>query len=449
MKESALYIIEELRKNGYDAYLVGGCVRDMLLGKVPNDWDICTEALPEIVLEIFEENHTVFKKGIKHGTVAVIVDGGIFEITTYRIDKEYSDHRRPSVVEFTSNLKEDLRRRDFTINAMAYGHDGEIIDFFSGKEDIENRLIRAVGNPDERFEEDALRILRAVRFSVQLDFDIEEDTARAIENKKHLLEKISADRKRDELNKMLVSDIPSRGIKLMHKLDILKYLIPELELGVGFDQKSPFHDKTVFEHTMDVLDRTEPILTLRLSALLHDIAKPLTFSVDDRGIGHFYRHNSVGSEMAQEILKRLNYSKSDIRDVSDMVKYHMAVHDMQTKASVKRLIRKIGQDTVEELIMLYFADKASTLDRANNEPGENFERIFKEVINSKEPMSLKDLKIDGNELMSIGFEKGPIIGKILNRLFEYVLETPEDNDREKLMNLAKEILESDDFKECK
>lgn len=437
MKQSAMYIIEELRNNGYEAFLVGGCVRDMLLGKIPNDWDICTEALPEKVLQIFEKNHTVFKKGIKHGTVGVIVNEGIFEITTYRIDKEYSDHRRPSKVEFTSSLKEDLKRRDFTINAMAFGLDGEIVDYFSGKEDLDKKLIRAVGNPEERFEEDALRILRAVRFSVQLNFKIEEKTAKAIESKKHLLEKISADRKREELNKMLISEVPSRGIRLMHELDILKYIIPELESGVGFEQKSPFHDKTVFEHTMDVLDSTDPILILRLSALLHDIAKPQTFSVDDRGIGHFYGHNSLGAVMTYDILKRLNYSKSDRREASDLVKYHMSVHDMQTKASVKRLIRKIGQETIEILIMLYYADKCSTLDKSNSEPGENFERIFNEIINSKEPMSLKDLEISGNDLMDMGFEKGPVIGEVLNKLFESVLENPENNNREKLLELAK------------
>lgn len=440
MNRSAIYLINELNRNNYEAYLVGGCVRDMLLDQLPNDWDICTSAFPEEVLKIFEKKHIVFKKGIKHGTVGVIVDDEVFEITTFRIDKEYSDHRRPSKVEFTSSLREDLSRRDFTINALACDKSGQVIDYFSGKEDLNNKLIRAVGNPEIRFEEDALRILRAIRLAVQLNFSIEEKTYLAISNKKNLLEKISFDRKREELNKMILSKKPSTGIKMLAKLELLNFILPELSEGIEFEQNSPFHTKTVFDHTMDVLDNTENIKNLRLAALLHDIAKPRTYFIDKKGIGHFYGHNSIGSDMTKEIMKRLNYSKSDILQVSNLVKYHMAIHDIQSKASVKRLIRKIGIDSIELLIKLYMADKSATLDKSNNEILDNFIKIFNEIIDSEEPMNIKDMKIDGNDLIDMGYKPGPKLGKTLRELFNIILEDPDKNNRENLLRMAKSKL---------
>lgn len=432
LKEDAFFLIEKLEEKGYEAYLVGGCVRDSLLGKEPNDWDICSSALPDEILGVFENDYTVFRKGKKHGTIGVKKGEEIYEITTYRVDKEYKDHRRPETVEFTENLVEDLKRRDFTINAMAMSRDGNITDPFGGKKDLERKIIRAVGDPKERFEEDGLRILRAARFSAQLKFDIEEETYKAMLKKKDLLSFLSADRIRDEFNKIIMTEKPSYGLRLLVKAGLMEYVVPEIEEGIGFDQKSPFHNKDIFEHTMDVVDSSPPVLSVRLSAFFHDIAKPSTFSVDERGIGHFYRHNSVGKDMTVKIMRRLNYDKKTIEEVSNLVNYHMAVHDIQKESSVKRLMRKIGKETVEKLIYLYEADKSSTLDRENKEPGENFKRIFEKVKNTKEPMGRKDLKIDGNDLIEMGVEKGPAMSHILNELLEYVLENPDKNTFEDL-----------------
>lgn len=442
IKDSIRYILEKLNENGHEAYLVGGCVRDMVLGREPKDWDICTSALPEETLKLFELENTVFEKGIQHGTVGVVVDGEVYEITTYRIDKEYLDHRRPSSVEFTRSLEEDLKRRDFTMNAMAYSEHTGIVDMFGGKDDIARRLIRAVGDPVVRFEEDALRILRALRFSRELDFDIEERTLEAMIEKRDLVGKVSSDRIREEFTKMLLSDRPSEGIRLLARVGILKYVVPELERTIGFQQHSPFHAKDVFGHTMDVLDRTRPEIALRLAALLHDIAKPDTFSAGDDGIGHFYGHHSLGADMAEKILRRLKYSRKTIDTVTSLVKYHMAVHDIQQLGSVKKLVRKIGIEECEKLVEIYRADKGSTLDSENCEKGDNFARLLEEIKSTEEPMGPKDLAVNGNDLLEMGMERGRLIGETLEYLLNLVLEDPKLNERHILLKLAEKFAKS-------
>lgn len=434
---NALNIIKILEKNNYEAYLVGGCVRDLLLGKMPNDWDITTSALPEQIFKIFEKDFTVFGKGRKHGTIGVKIENIIYEVTTFRIDKEYKDFRRPKKVYFTENLKEDLKRRDFTINAMAMDSKKNIVDLYNGKKDLKEKIIKTVGYPDERFKEDSLRILRAIRFSTQLNFKIEEQTFLAIIKNRDLLKYLSADRVREEFNKILMSENPSDGIKRLVETKTMKYIIPEIEKAIGFEQKSPFHSKDIFEHTLDVIELTPKILEVRLSAFFHDIGKTKTFTIDEKGIGHFYKHNSIGKLMTIEIMKRLNYNNKIIKSVSNLVNYHMSIHDINKVSSMKKLIRKIGEDSVQNLIYLYEADKFSTLDKNNTGAIERFKKIFEEAKNSDIPISRKELKINGNDLIELGIKKGPNMSKVLNELLEYVIENPEENDYNRLKDRIK------------
>jgi len=291
--------INKLDENGFEAFAVGGCVRDSILNKVPGDWDMTTSALPENIISIFDKT---IPTGMKHGTITIIIDKESFEVTTYRIDGDYKDNRRPDQVEFVTSIKEDLSRRDFTINAMAYNHKEGLIDFFNGKEDLQSRIIRCVGDANTRFKEDALRMLRAIRFSAQLEFSIEEETFKAIANNSHLIKAISQERIREELTKILLSEKPSYAFINLEKSGILKHILPEIQKMAGFDQRNPHHDKDIFMHTLSVVDNTPKDKNLRLAALFHDIAKPVTFSVDNKGIGHFYGHGKIGTEITEKVL---------------------------------------------------------------------------------------------------------------------------------------------------
>jgi len=303
MPQEVHRILDILSFYGYDGYIVGGCVRDSILNKTPNDWDICTNCTPEKMLEVFS-CFKVIPTGLKHGTLTVVINGQNYEVTTYRIDGEYINGRHPEQVEFTNNLKEDLKRRDFTINAMAYNTKEGLIDYYGGITDIFNKKIRCVGNPFERFSEDYLRMLRAIRFSAQLGYSLDAETLKEIKKLSKNIIDISEERIREELNKILMADIPSRGLKLLSSTDLLKYIIPELEMCVGFQQHNPNHDKDVFNHILSVVDNTEKDLILRLAALFHDIGKPETFSLDEDGVGHFYKHHLKSSDIADEVMKR-------------------------------------------------------------------------------------------------------------------------------------------------
>lgn len=432
-------ILDIIYSNGYDGYIVGGCVRDSIMGRIPNDWDICTSAEPEVMLHIFA-HFKVIPTGLKHGTVTVVINKQHFEVTTYRIDKEYVDGRRPSEVEFTNSLKEDLKRRDFTINAMAYNNKEGLIDYYNGISDIHNKTIRCVGNAFDRFNEDYLRMLRAVRFSAQLEYELDIETLKAIKRLSKNIIGISKERIRDEVNKILLSQNPSMGIELLETTGLLEHIIPELQKCVKFEQKNPHHDKDVFYHTMCVLDNTESDLILRLAALLHDIAKPECFSIDDDNIGHFYRHHMKGMELAEKILKRLKYDNKTIEAVKQLVKEHMLKHEMVTPKAMKRLINRVGKENIDRLFKLQIADikgsKAlhdfSNLDKAKI--------ISEKILNEKQPLTVKDLDINGNDLKTLGVKQGKEIGVVLNKLLDMVLDNPDLNRKDILVTEVKKLL---------
>ena len=442
IENNANLILEKLEANGYEAYIVGGCVRDSLLQIKPQDWDICTDALPQEVMSVFK-NFKLVPTGLKHGTVGIILDGKIYETTTYRIDGKYLNNRKPEEVIFTSSLKEDLSRRDFTINSLAYNEKDGLVDYFQGYEHLKKRSIKAVGNPKERFEEDALRMLRAIRFACQLNFKIEEDTLKAIEQKAPLLKNISKERIRDEFSKILLTDYPSRGIKLLLKAKLLEFIAPELIACIGFNQHNPCHDKDVFNHTLAVLDNTPKKLVIRLAALLHDIGKPHTFSMDEKNIGHFYGHHLKSEVLARGFLERLRFDNKTIERVSILVREHMSKFNEVSDKGVKRLINRVGVENVFDLFTLQIADIKGC------KPRHDFNKILKvksrveKILNNQEPLMIKDLKVTGYDLMDIGISPGAKMGEILEKLLQVVLEKPELNDREKLLKIANKIKEAD------
>ncbi|QQY79335.1 tRNA nucleotidyltransferase (CCA-adding enzyme) [Keratinibaculum paraultunense] len=430
--EQILYILE---KNGYEAYVVGGSVRDMLLNKAPKDYDIATDATPEEVESIFHDLKKI-NVGKEFGTIILILKEGQVEITTFRLEGAYIDGRRPSWVKFSSKIVEDLSRRDFTINAMAYNHRTGLIDPFRGKEDLKRGILRTVGNPEDRFSEDYLRILRAVRFSTQLGFIIEESTYKAAKKYSKNVSSISMERITDEFFKILLCEKPSKGIRLLEELGILEIILPELVPAIGFDQKNPNHEMDVYEHTLCVLDNTLPIIQLRLAALFHDIGKPHTMTIDEEGIGHFYDHDKLSAEMSKEILTRFKCSNDLIQKVYILVKEHMNHHANFSEKGLKKLIRRVGEEEIFNLIKLQKADiKCSKKDATINHIIDREKRIM-QIIENKETYDLKQLEINGDDLISLGFKEGKIIGKILEYLLEKVMEEPSLNDKETLKKLA-------------
>ncbi|NMB28375.1 MAG: HD domain-containing protein [Tissierellia bacterium] len=429
-------ILNEIENNGYEAYIVGGCVRDSLLDKAPNDWDICTNAKPNEILNVFKDYKTI-PTGLNHGTITVVINGEHYEITTFRIDGDYSDGRRPDRVEYTDDIVKDLSRRDFTINAMAYNEKDGLIDPFYGLNYLEHKEIRCVGMANERFKEDGLRMIRAIRFASQLDFRISTGTSSAIIKNKELITNISQERIREELNKILLSNNPSKGIKLLGGLELIDYIIPELSPCVNFNQYNLNHDKDVFEHTMAVLDNIEPKLELRLAALFHDIGKPDTFTLDESGIGHFYKHHKESARICRDVMTRLKYSNKEIEYVSELVYYHMIRYEKINSTIAKRFINKVGKDKIEDLFKLFIADRIGM-----NIPcvlNDIYKLKFEceRVLSEKQPLGVKDLDINGYDLMEIGIPQGKAIGIILNSLLECVLENPELNNKNILLEIAK------------
>ena len=431
--EEALYVLNKLKKSGYESYLVGGCVRDLYLNKTPKDFDVTTKATPEEVISIF--NHTI-PTGIQHGTVTVMMNGVPLEVTTFRADGEYTDNRKPDSVKFGVTIKEDLERRDFTINGLVY--DGvRVIDFVYGKWDISNRIIRCIGNPNDRFQEDALRIMRAVRFSCQLDFKIHYITREAIFENANLIKNVSQERIRDELIKILLSNRPSEGIKLLSRLGVLQYILPELQTCVGFDQQNKHHRKNVFDHILKVLESTPCSLNVRLAALFHDISKPETFTIDENNQGHFYSHHKVGADKTREIMKRLKFDNETIDNVCILVYEHMARYPKLREGSVKKLLRRLGEHNVDDLINLQIADIIGS------KPPFDFENVvllkneLKRIIETKEPINVKQLAINGHDLIEMGFRPSKEMGKILDELLQLVMEYPEKNNRESLIDIIK------------
>lgn len=436
-------IIETFYNNGYEAYMVGGCIRDALLSKNPKDYDIATSAPPSITESLFEKT---IPTGIKHGTITVLINNESFEVTTYRTEGNYKDNRHPEEVSFVTNIKDDLSRRDFTINAFAYNEKEGLKDYFNGIEDLKNKIIRTVGDSNTRFNEDALRMLRAIRFSSQLGFSIEEKTLNAIIRNKSLIKNISLERIRDELSKILLSDNPRNGFLLLKECGILDIIIPELTPSIDFNQRNKYHHEDVFNHSLSVLENTPKDLTLRLAALFHDIGKPECFFLDEKGNGRFFGHNNVSSDITKKILKRLRFDNKTIKNVSLLIKEHMNVLDNPSEAAIKRLINRVSLENINLLFSLQEADIKSLKDFSIPLNKLNIMKYMaNRIINSKEPLSVKDLSIDGSDLINnLSIKPGKIIGDTLNHLFKLVLENPKLNNKEYLLKEAKEYIKKRD-----
>lgn len=434
------YIINNFYKNSYEAYMVGGCVRDSILGVEPKDYDITTSAKPEETISLFEKT---IPTGLKHGTITIIINSTPYEVTTFRTEGIYLDNRRPSSVDFVTDIKEDLSRRDFTINALAYNESNGLIDYFNGVNDIKNKIIRCVGDADKRFKEDALRMLRAIRFSCQLTFDIEENTLKAIKDNYKLIENISFERIRDEICKILISPNPSRGLELLKDTNLLELILPEINSLVDFSPKCNNHNRNVFTHTLRVIDNTENDLLLRLSALFHDVGKLNTLTPFNNGLFYgFPGHSIEGAIMSKRILSKLKFDNNTIKIVSKLIEHHLVlnVDTMLTKYEVKKLLNDVGKNNISLLFKLQRADINSLdnpkifLDKVNYT-----EKLTNEILENNEPLTIKDLDITGEDLISnLGLKPGKIIGDILNYLLDKVLENPNLNSKEILLNLAKD-----------
>lgn len=432
LPEKVNTIIHTIQAAGYEAYAVGGCVRDSILGRIPDDWDITTSAKPKDIKKLFKRT---IDTGIEHGTVTVMLEKEGFEVTTYRIDGEYEDNRHPKEVTFTSNLREDLRRRDFTINAMAYNDETGIVDIFDGISDIQKKVIRCVGNATERFTEDALRMMRAVRFSAQLGYSIEENTKKAIVKLAPTLQKISAERIQVELTKLVISDNPD-FLRIAYETGITKEILPEFDLCMNTEQKNVHHKYSVGEHILHSMKYVKNDKVLRLSMLFHDIGKPEALTIDENGVSHFYRHNEISSEITKKVLRRLRFDNDTIRKVERLVYYH-DFRPSLTDKSVRRFLSKIGK----ELFPLYLSvQRADVLAQSEYKKEnklydiEKIQQIFQEILDKKECVSLKDLAVTGKDLMNSGMEPGKEIGDTLNKLLEMVIENPEYNTKEILLN---------------
>jgi tRNA nucleotidyltransferase (CCA-adding enzyme) len=427
-------VIEKLDAAGFDAYLVGGCVRDLLIGKTPGDWDVATSALPEEVIEVFDRGKAV-ETGIKHGTVTIVSDGLPVEVTTFRIDGGYEDGRRPAKVTFVRSLREDLARRDFTVNALAWRPDEGVIDYVSGVDDLKAGVIRAVGDADARLNEDGLRILRALRFAAVLSFRIEKDLSDSLHRNRGLLKNISAERIAAELRKLLAGD----GVfEILHDYpDVLSVFIPEIEPMIGFGQRHPFHQYDAWLHTIHTIDAVRPDPTLRLTMLFHDLGKPGCFSIGDDGVGHFYGHGASGEEIARVRLRALKFDNDTIRTVTELVRNHDA---RLTEKNTIRWLNRLGETRLRQLLEVQQADASA---HAGAYRGGRLNEIaeasnaLNDIVASGQCFSLRDLAVNGADLISAGFREGKRIGQILSLLLNEVMEGAVPNEKEALIERAK------------
>ena len=430
-------IMQTLQANGFEAYAVGGCVRDSILGRKPDDWDITTSATPQETKQLFQKT---FDTGIEHGTITVLLGKDAYEVTTYRVDGKYEDSRHPSEVTFTRSLKEDLLRRDFTMNAMAYNDKEGLVDIFGGMDDLQNRCIRCVGNAEERFREDALRILRAVRFAAQLDFEVEEETKQGIRRLAPTLANISAERIQVELVKMLVSPNPGL-LRMAYELGITQVILPEFDVMMQTTQETPHHCYSVGEHTLRAVELIRAEKALRLTMLLHDVAKPKMKTVDDKGRAHFKKHDLEGTQMAKAILRRLKFDNDTMNKVTKLVAYHDYRMEAEPRL-VRRAMNRIGEDLFAEYLEVRMADTLAQSAYQREEKLQNLQDIrscYEEIIENKQCVSLKELAVTGSDLIADGMMPGKEIGHVLNLLLEQVLEKPELNDKETLLRLRKEM----------
>ncbi len=429
---AVLEILEDINNAGYEAYIVGGCVRDFLLGKEPNDWDITTGATPETVKKIFRRT---IDTGIAHGTVTVMKDKEGYEVTTYRIDGEYEDSRHPKEVIFTPSLEEDLKRRDFTINAMAYHPKKGLVDIFSGEKDLKEGIIRAVGNPIERFNEDALRMMRAIRFAATLGYTIEDETFQAIKQLAPTICRISAERVQAEIVKLLISDNPYR-FRLFYESGLSSFFMPEFDENMNTPQNHPHHVYNVGEHILHSLEYVENDRILRLAMLFHDIGKCRTLTTDEDGITHFYGHPGVGENMTRSIMKRLKFDNEAIDTVSILTGSHDITINADSRA-VRRALNKFGPDNFERLLKVKYADCKAQSDYKREEKLSelsNIKEIYDNIMAEESCFNLSMLAVTGRDLIKMGCEPGPLLGKLLNEMLEDVMDNPEHNNREYLLN---------------
>lgn len=428
--KTIIHIIEEA---GFEAFAVGGCVRDSVLNREPNDWDITTSAKPEEIKALF---HKTIDTGIEHGTVTVMMHHVGYEVTTYRIDGEYEDARHPKSVTFTSNLEEDLKRRDFTINAMAYNDRCGIVDVFGGMDDIEKKIIRAVGDPVERFTEDALRMMRAVRFSAQLGYEIEENTIEAIQKLAKNLEKISAERIQVELVKLVTSDHPEK-VRDLYTTGISAVLFPDFDIAMNTQQNNPHHCYTVGEHIIHSMIESVPDRYVRLAMFFHDIGKPRCKTTDEKGIDHFHGHPAVSEEMAKAKLRELKFDNDTIHAVCRLVVHH-DYEILPEKKYVRRAMNRIGKDIFPLLIQVRRADLLAQSTYLREEKQEKLDiliALFQEIIEKQECVDLKTLNVTGSDLISWGMKPGKELGEMLQFLLAAVIEDPLLNHKEKLKEL--------------
>lgn len=425
-------IIASLEAAGFEAYAVGGCIRDSLMGKEPSDWDICTSALPHETLSALGKNNIV-ENGMKHGTVTVRIENNNYEITTFRTDGEYLDNRHPSQVTFVRNLSEDLSRRDFTVNSLAYNDKRGLVDLFGGVKDIEQHRICCVGDPDKRFNEDALRILRALRFSSQLGFEIEKNTGESILRNAGLLVNISAERIMSEFLKILTGSFCER--LLMQYRDVFAVFIPEIKPMFGFRQRNPHHSYDVWEHTVKAVAFSKPDPVLKLAAFFHDIGKPRTFTIDERNIGHFHGHPEVSAMLAHEILRRLKSDNHTINTVCLLIK----LHDQRppaTAKNVRKLVAKTGTESFPLLMELKRADTKGQNPLMLEQKLvyiDELEGIFNSELANNAVFSLRQMALNGYDLQQIGIREGKRIGILLNELLAQVIEGELPNDHDRLL----------------
>lgn len=430
----AANLMEKLAQAGYQAWAVGGCVRDSLLGLTPHDWDLCTSALPEQTAAVFSDLPLI-RNGEKHGTIAVCTQGQVVEITTLRSEGSYTDGRHPDWVKFVPDLRQDLARRDFTVNAMAWNPAGGLQDPFGGARDLKAGILRAVGDPETRFREDGLRILRGLRFAARFSLSIDPETGRAMNDCAGLLRKIAVER----IYMELMGFLPHATASLLCTYaPVICAVIPELAPALGFQQHNPHHSLDVYCHIAHVVEAAPPAEELRLAALLHDVGKPRCFTRDENGVGHFKGHAQVGAEMAGEILDRLRCPTKRKERVVTLIAYHGSCRNTTEKA-VRRLLRKLGEDMTRELLALDRADCHGKPTDDRQEVFDQFEEVLNQVLAEKPCFSLKDLAISGRDLMALGLAPGPDLGRILNTLLDRVSDGSLENDRVLLLEEAQRL----------
>ena len=428
------YAVTRLSSKGYRAYPVGGCVRDCLLGKEPSDWDITTDAKPREIIQALEGN-LVIETGIKHGTVTLVKNNKMVEITTFRFDGEYKDFRHPDKVYFTNEIVEDLQRRDFTVNAMAIDLSREeLIDPFDGEEDLAKKVIRCVGTPEKRFSEDALRILRGLRFASVYNFEIEKRTSEALVNLRNNLRNIAVERIKVEMDKLLLGDGAAEILR--EYTDVFQVFMPEIKPMVGFEQKNIHHIYDVWEHTLIVIENSPKDGILRWAALFHDMGKPNSYFFGDDGQGHFYGHGKESARIANEIMLRLRFDNESRKSINELVLHHDEVLT-PTKKSIRRRLNRMGEENFRRLIALAKADNLGQnpkyRDRFKNLM--SVEKLLDDIIEGQECFSLKDMNVNGKDMISLGY-RGKEIGKILDNLLNQVIEEKIENNREELLKEA-------------